>query len=167
MKKTSLFLATLLVGMVVLFNSCDEDVTSTAVTVDESKTAELKIYLRADIDSTVTETYAPDGVVVNASVKYNDLNYNFTGSERVRLSATSSGGVVEFTVPTTDDGVTVYVESNDFEYDYINSGDSTLDRRLYYLEDLEYTTYTGGSYVEVEEYGIVTVEDDVTIEVSN
>ncbi len=158
MKKTSLFLASLLVGIIVFFNSCEKEITSTALVVDQSKTAVLKLYLRADLDSTEGIENAPDGIVINASVKNNDLNPHFTGAERTVVSSTTAGGVVEFTLPTTDDGVTVYIEGNTFEREYLDT-DTTLELRKYELKDLEYTIKAGGSYVERKEFAWEKLED--------
>lgn len=106
------------IGMLILFTGCEE-IESTAVEIDESKTATLKLYVKAEMDPDQTgpET-VPDGTELVFSVMYNDLNGSFNGEGRWMTTAATSNGVVEVTVPATDYGVWVYVNAISFEYAY-------------------------------------------------
>ena len=156
MKKFSLILASL-IGLIIFLGGCEKEITTTALDVDTTKTAALKVYLRADLDTTVENVAIPDGTTINASVKKNDLNPQFIGQDRVLMSATSSSGVVEFEVPTTNEGVTVYEDGATFEYDYLVN-DTITEKRKFELLDRSYFVKNGGSYVEYEVFDYTVLE---------
>jgi hypothetical protein len=130
MKGKALLFSALL-GLLVLFGSCDNDITSTELVVDETKTAVLKLYVKAELDAdSENEENVPDGTELIISVKKNDLNGNFKGDDRWVSTVITSGGVVEVNVPATADGVTVYVDAVAFEKSYeVNS--SVTELRVY------------------------------------
>lgn len=130
MKGKALLFSTLL-GLLVVFGSCDNEVTSTELVVDETKTATLKLYVKAELDANSdNEEIVPDGTQFIVSVKKNDLNGRFNGDARWTTTVSSSAGVVQLDVPATADGVTVYVDAVAFENTYeVNA--SVTEKRVY------------------------------------
>lgn len=126
------------ISSLLLFSGCEE-VESTAVEIDESKTATLKLYVKAEMDPDQTgPENVPDGTELIFSVMYNDLNGSFNGEGRWTTTAATSNGAVEVTVPATDYGVRVYVTAVSFEYEYPMS-DTETELRTYEL----YAQYQG------------------------
>lgn len=135
--KTFLFSAFL--GVILLLGSCDNEITSTELVVDESKTAVLKLYVKAELDiSTADEESVPDGTQFIVSVAKNDLNGNFTGDDRWVTTASTTGGALQVNVPATTDGITAYVDAIAFEYTY-EVNDTLSQKRVY-----EYNGEFGG-----------------------
>ncbi len=133
------------IGMLILFTGCEE-IESTAVEIDESKTATLKLYVKAEMDPNQTgpET-VPDGTELVFSVMYNDLNGSFNGEGRWTTTAATSNGAVEVTVPATEYGVRVYVNAISFEYEYPVS-DTETELRTYELYTQYSGIFTGGKF---------------------
>ena len=135
MKKTSLFAA--LIGAVMMFASCEKEITTTEVKIDESQTATLKLFVKADVDFTkVGYEDAPNDTELNISVRYDHINPVYSGQGRWKETVKVSNGVVEVTVPANDNGVTVYIVANDFEA--ITELNDTVDvlNRYYYSSSI-------------------------------
>lgn len=137
MKKTTTILSALF-GMIALFSSCEKEITTTALTIDETQTAQMKLYVKADLSTLVGLENAPDGTILNISIDNDDLNSNFSGAGKWTTSVTVNGGVVDFTVPANLDGVTVYIDAVAFERDF-NVNANTIEHRVY-----EYSGSIGG-----------------------
>ncbi|MDI6401576.1 hypothetical protein QLX67_06175 [Balneolaceae bacterium ANBcel3] len=86
---------------------CNDDVTTSALTVDMMEEATVTVYLYAELDRTeLGLEYAPDGTRVLASVEYSNLNPSASsGSYMDTLEV--QGGMIEVTMPVTSSGTTV------------------------------------------------------------
>jgi hypothetical protein len=142
--KGKAFLFSAFLGVVLLLGSCDNEITSTELVVDESKTAALKLYVKAELDNTIEgEESVPDGTQFIVSVAKNDLNGNFTGDDRWVTTVSTTGGVLQVNVPATNDGITAYVDAVAFEATY--EVNDTLSKQKVYKYNDQFDGITIGS----------------------
>lgn len=131
MKRRNLLILAML-AVIVSFISCEKDITTTAVKVDTSKVANLKVYVEADLDTTSGNESVPSGTQFIVSVRNSDLNPAYTGTGMWSQTVSANGsGVIELEVPTIDAGVTVYIDAIAFEATYY--GAFSTDERVYEL----------------------------------
>lgn len=100
--------------------SCDDDIETSSLTLDQTQEASITAYLYAELDKTSQGLeIAPNGTKVFVSVDNNEFNSNATGSwiDTVYVQ----DGKIESVVPVTSDGVTVKITPADFEYDQVQS----------------------------------------------
>jgi len=107
--------------------SCDDNVRSSALTVDDMQEATVVAYFYADLDNRDPGMeYAPDGTPVIVSVAYNELNPSAgTGSWSETLEI--EGGMVEATVPVTSNGTTVTFAPDQFITDQVQPHGSATE----------------------------------------
>ncbi len=109
----------LLLMAVAMFSvSCDDDIETSSLTLDQTQEATITAYLYAELDKTSQGLeLAPNGTKVFVSVNNNEFNDNATGSwiDTVYVQ----NGKIESVVPVTSDGVTVKITPADFEYDQV------------------------------------------------
>lgn len=161
MKGKALLFSALL-GLLVMFGSCDNEITSTELVVDETKTAVLKLYVKGELNpDSDGEENVPDGTQFIISVKKNDLNGSFTGDDRWVTTATTAAGVVQVNVPATADGVTVYVDAVAFEQSYEVSA-SVTEKRVY-----EYNGSFGGIITGTNNVHRITMSPTVLETITN
>ncbi len=147
MKMTTKIAALLFVA-VALFSSCEKEITTSAVAVDETQTATMKLYVKADMNNIIGLDNIPNNTVFNISVPLNDLNDDFYGDGRWSTTVQSNNGVIEFNVPANADGVTVYVDMVGFESDYTDGGVVT-QKRFYEYNGVFFGIITASNNVEV------------------
>lgn len=119
-----------MLAAVITFISCEKDITSTAVAVDTSKVANLKVYVEADLDTNGGLDLV-SGQQFIVSVRNSDLNPAYVGTGQWSQTVTTSNGVFELEVPTIEGGVTVYIDAIAFEDTY--RGAFSTDERVYEL----------------------------------
>jgi len=114
MKKRIIYLMTL---VTFAFVACQDDVVSTAVNIDTSKSASIKIYVKAnlDADNTTPLENVPNGTNFIVSINKNELNGDLSAEGMWTKTVSASNGVIETTIPTTDVGVKVYINAIAFE----------------------------------------------------
>ncbi|NBC82867.1 MAG: hypothetical protein GVY19_05745 [Bacteroidetes bacterium] len=146
MKKTSLFI-TALTGLLIMFASCEKEITTSVLVVDESKTAILKLYVRADMDTTAGMEEVPDSTQFILTISKNDLNSSFAGDGYWTKNVYTSQGVLETEVPASYDGVDINVDAVAFEHEYVVN-DSTTELRVYEYNNV-WNIETGSNNVEL------------------
>lgn len=170
MKTTKLFI--LAVGALLtasLTTSCDEDLTSTPLSIDDKDSTVLRIYPKADLDlSFEGDEAVPAGTMVTLTLSYDQFNSVGSGgasnSSIILTDTINSDGYIEFTVPVDDDGVNVYVTVSSFVYDQVQGDKSTVtkwysrDRQLYSL-----ILATSQSYKELTGFTITTLNDTTPV----
>lgn len=147
MKMTTKIAALLFVA-VALFSSCEEEITTSKLVIDESQTATMKLYVKADMNNLIGLDNIPNNTVFNISVPLNELNGYFYGDGRWTTSVQANNGIIEFDVPANADGVTVYVDMVGFESDYTDGGVVT-EKRFYEYNGVFYGIITGSNNVDV------------------
>ncbi|MBN2165935.1 MAG: hypothetical protein JW717_06645 [Marinilabiliaceae bacterium] len=102
-------------AVVLGLSSCDKDVESTSLKLDDFSKAEVKIYAYADLDlSTVGLENAPTGTKLIISANYSDFNTNATGLYTDTITIGSNGiATTDLAVPTK--GITYTITPVDFE----------------------------------------------------
>lgn len=129
--KTKIFALSVTILAALYISGCEKEIVTTAYQIDSTQTATFQLYLRGELDAS-TNGLEPieNGKKVVISVNYSSLNPNFYGSGRWKTEATTSNGMISVEVPATDNGVTVYVKIDDFEYDYVVD-ETTTEWRIY------------------------------------
>lgn len=104
----------LLLMAVAMFSvSCDDDIETSSLTLDQTQEATITAYLYAELDKTsLGLELAPNGTKVFVSVNNSEFNANATGSwiDTVYVQ----NGKIESVVPVTSNGVTVKITPADF-----------------------------------------------------
>lgn len=131
-----------MLAMVVFFNSCEKEITTTELVLDETKKGTLKVYAKAELDPEEVGLEAIPTTVFNISIKKSELNPDFNATGRWVAQDTAIGGMFEIEVPTTDDGVTVFVEAVSFESE-VEVGRDSVELRKYFTGDEKFTVKAG------------------------
>jgi hypothetical protein len=104
----------------ILLSGCSEKVETSALTLDQSKKATLKVNLYADLNYTTQGLeYAPNGTEVLVRVANN--NFNPGASGHWTKIETIQSGAIELEIPVTDQGVTVEIFPMEFIYDQVQA----------------------------------------------
>jgi hypothetical protein len=103
-------------------SSCDKEVDSTALTIDQTQKGTIKGYVYANTDlSTYGTENAPAGTVVNITLDYSEIEgLESTDGVLSDTAIVGSDGTFTYEVPTDANGVNVYV-SISFSYDQVQS----------------------------------------------
>lgn len=164
MKKTAFYLSVFGVLLITLFTGCDEELTSTPLSIDDLESATLRIYAKADLDLTSAgEESLPSGTIVTATVPYSQ--YSFVGvggspsTSIVVSESINESGYVEFTIPVDDDGVSATISINGFEYDQVQA-DGEVETKFYNFGTQTETITLGSSSIsEFSGPTIVTIDE--------
>lgn len=114
MKRLSLGVA--LLSLTFMLNSCKEDVKTSELVLDMSKTATIVVYAYAELDQSKDGIEkVPDGTQIMLRITYD----NFNGSAKSYWTELFSveNGKIEAEVPVTNKGVTVEIFPYEFYYD--------------------------------------------------
>lgn len=115
---TKIFYA-LFIAVAIMFVSCDEIETSD-LTLDQSKSATVQAYIYASLDLTAQGLeFAPNGTNVIVSIP--NSAFNSSASGQWVDTAIVANGMISLTVPTTDNGVTVSFTPAEFTYDQVQA----------------------------------------------
>ncbi len=121
----------LLLMAVAMFSvSCDDDIETSSLTLDQTQEATITAYLYAELDKTsLGLEKAPNGTKVFVSVNNSEFNSSATGSwiDTVYVQ----DGKIQSVVPVTSSGVTVRITPADFVQNQVqpyNSTSATLSK---------------------------------------
>lgn len=176
MKRKMLILPTLLLASAFI-TSCDKDVDSTALVVNLSRTVTVKGYVYAELNNrSAGLEFAPAGTLIYCSVPYSDLNPAAGAGKWVDTVRVDENGQFSIAVPVDDNGVTLFVEAEAFEYNQIQpfGANSNTIKKFYTAApvvknvsttqvpviEVFYATTTPASYVEKVQIN-VTVEAEL------
>jgi hypothetical protein len=128
------------IGMVLaiasmMFNSCSEKIETSALTLDQSKKATLKVNLYAELDYTTQGLeFAPNGTQVLVRIANNHFNPTATG--HWTQIETIQNGVIQLEIPVNDQGVTVEIFPMEFIFDQVQvfgSVSSTIKKKFRFV----------------------------------
>jgi hypothetical protein len=128
--RSNYFRGLLLMSVAMFSVSCDDDIETSSLTLDQTQKATITAYLYAELDKTnLGLELAPNGTKVFVSVSDSSFNSKASGSwiDTVYVQ----DGVVESEVPVTSDGVTVTITPADFVHTQVqayNSASATLSK---------------------------------------
>jgi len=145
MKKVKLLFG-LMLGLVLLLSGCEKEIVSTALVVDETQTATIKFYVKAEFDAQNTEYESVSGQEIRVSVRRNDLNPYFSGQGRWSTTIPISSGVATVEVPASEDGCTIYIDVLDFEHSFTDAIGENYTMGYYYNSGL--TAMAGSSFIQ-------------------
>jgi hypothetical protein len=136
MKMKNLSFYALLGAAMFLTASCDKDVESTSLKVDLATTITVKGYVYAQLDKTSAGLeFAPAGTDLILSVAYADLDGNAATSAGKWKDTVKVGNSGDFTatIPVDDNGVTLTIDAQPFEYEQVSSYGSNVakEKRIY------------------------------------
>ena len=114
MKNVSKAILAGLVLFAAFMTSCDKEVTTSPLTVDESQKATVEAIVYADLDLTnYGKELVPAGTKVILTIPYSDLGSSATGNW-IDTVKTNAQGIITASVPTNAKGVTVTLIPIDF-----------------------------------------------------
>ncbi len=101
-----------------MFSSCTEKIETSALTLDQSKKATLKVNIYAELNYTSQGLeFAPNGTEVLVRIANNNFNPAATGFwTKVE---TIQNGAIELEIPVNDQGVTVEIFPMEFVFDQV------------------------------------------------
>lgn len=114
----------LLLAVAMFSVSCDDDIETSSLTLDQTQEATISAYLYAELDKTsLGLELAPNGTKVFVSVENSEFNNDATGSwiDTVYVQ----NGKIESVVPVTSDGVNVKITPADFIQNQVQAYNST------------------------------------------
>ncbi|MGC8802782.1 MAG: hypothetical protein ACP5PS_03285 [Bacteroidales bacterium] len=132
MKQKMLILPTLLLAA--LMTSCDKEVESSALVVNLSRTVTVKGYVYAELNNrSAGLEFAPAGTLIYCSVPYGDLNPAAGAGKWTDTVRVDENGQFSIAVPVDDNGVTLTIEAEAFEYNQIQpfGANSNTIRKFY------------------------------------
>lgn len=125
MKKIRLSISVVALGIATFFTACDKDVETSALKIDIDKTGKIKVVVYAELDkSSAGYEHAPAGTAVEVKVDYEDFKTGVEGAWIVIDSLDASGSLT-IDVPADENGVTVEVTPQPFEYNQVQSYQTT------------------------------------------
>ncbi|MEP2025906.1 MAG: hypothetical protein ABJH98_12020 [Reichenbachiella sp.] len=133
MKKTKFLFLVIGSALTAMFaTSCDEDLTSTPLSIDTFDSASYRIYPKAELDLTSAGNESvPAGTTVTLTIGYSQYsrvgNGGATNSSIVLKDTVNANGYAEFIVPVDDDGVNATVSIDGFEFAQVQADGSTKD----------------------------------------
>ncbi|TCO04984.1 hypothetical protein [Natronoflexus pectinivorans] len=126
--KNTRFLFVLMLALSFVFSSCDDDIRTSALTIDMHEEATITAYFYAELNKKqLGLEFAPDGTEVLVSISYGDLNPG-AGSGNWTKTTAIQNGKIEVTVPATTSGVTVTLLPAEFEYEQAQEQGAANDR---------------------------------------
>jgi len=146
---------------IVVVISCDKEVETTPLKVDNFPKATIKGYVYADLDQTsYGYEKVPTGTKVIVTMPYSELGIT-SGGNLVITVEIQSDGTFEFTVPVDANGANVSVKIVDFIYDQLqtqqyNSKLTTI-KKVFYGETVTYNNVKPGD-VQIQQIYIVNTE---------
>lgn len=167
MKSVSKVILTSMMLLATMLYSCDKEIETSPVNVDESKTGTLTVYLYAELDQTnYGKEPVPAGTNVLLSIPYSKItgNPNATGNWE-KTVAVDAQGKIEATVPTNSTGVSVTITPGDFTFAQVQpflSTDQTVTKKFSYVvaTATSYTVRADEKVVEVLDYNTITAFSD-------
>ena len=151
-KKTKILLLVVGTAIAAMFTtSCDEDLTSTPLSIDNLDSASVRIYPKANLDLRSAGNEAvPEGTVVTITIAYTQYSTVGIGgasnSSIVVSNAVNASGFVEFTVPVDDNGVNATVSVEGFEFEQVQADGSTK-KSWYNFSPASYSLKLGGKNI--------------------
>ncbi len=151
-KKTKILLLVVGTAIAAMFTTgCDEDVTSTPLSIDTMDSASVRIYPKANLDLRSAGNEAvPEGTVVTITIPYSQYSTVGTGgasnSSIVVRGTVNASGFVEFTVPVDDNGVQATVSVSGFEFLQVQADGSTKNS-WYNFAPASYALKLGGNNI--------------------
>jgi hypothetical protein len=114
MKKVSNVILVSLVLLATFLYSCDKEIETSPLTVDQTQKATIKGYVYANTDLTkFGDELAPAGTKVIITMAYNQIKgLDYSSAILSDTATVGSDGAFEYTVPTDADGVNVSVNVN-------------------------------------------------------
>lgn len=126
MKRTQQLLA-LLVASFVMFSSCSKKVETSALTLDQTKSATLVVHFYAELDQTINGLEkAPDGT--KAIIRIDNSEFNPAANGFWSKLVTIQDGKIEQKIPVTDQGVTVEIFPVEFTYEQVQPYGSVSEK---------------------------------------
>jgi hypothetical protein len=114
MKKVSKVILSSIILSAAFLASCDKEITTSPLTIDQSKKATVQAIVYADLDLTnYGKELVPAGTKVILTIPYSDLGSSATGNW-IDTVTTNAQGKINATVPTNAKGVTVTLSPIDF-----------------------------------------------------
>ena len=108
-------ISVLLMASVLFFTNCEDKIETSKMKLDQSKEATVKVNVYAEMDKNEYGMEpAPEGTEVRLSVDYAQFNENANSGVWDTVATVNSNGVIEATVPTTNDGVDVEITGAEF-----------------------------------------------------
>ncbi len=142
----------LAIALVVVLSGCQEKITSTNLSIDESTKGTIKVTFYAELDEQLLGwEKVPAGTVVTITAPLNAINPAAPAGERWITSATvGADGSINVSVPTRATGVTFTIIPNEFTYntkvEWIKPNDNAL--QIYYYPSFTLTVYPGQTKLE-------------------
>ncbi len=135
-------LSAMLLAFIIFFSGCEDEITTSELTLDLSKTGTIEVYFYAVLD--VEEGYEriPGGKKVLFYIDNQEFNPNATGGRWTLLDETDNNGMIRIDeVPTMDDGVTLRIKPGDFIYDQVQDDEGTTEKRLFRADESNVDIY--------------------------
>lgn len=106
--------------LALVFTGCQKDIISTNLVLDNANRANLKVYFFAELDKTkLGLELVPNGTRVFISIPNSAFNPNATGI--FIDSAVINNGLIQISVPTVNNGVTVTIRASEFTADQVQA----------------------------------------------
>lgn len=146
----------LAIALVVILSGCQEKVTSTNLSIDESTKGTIKVTFYAELDEQAFGwEKVPAGTVVTITAPLNQINPAApAGQNWITTATVGSDGSITVSVPTRSTGVTFTVIPNEFTYntkvEYVLPNDNAL--KIYSYPSFNVTVYPGQTKLEEKIY---------------
>lgn len=129
---TKVFLA--FFALVFLFSGCEDDVVTSELVLDFSKTGVIEIHLFAQLNKQeLGMQHVPNGKKVLFSIDYEEFNPDATTGQWTHVGEVNNGVVLVESVPTRSGGVNVQITPEAFLYDQVQpygSPTETIKKRF-------------------------------------
>ncbi|SMD38201.1 hypothetical protein SAMN04488029_3680 [Reichenbachiella faecimaris] len=165
MKKNNMLSLVFGSALIAMFaTSCDEDLTSTPLSIDYLDSVTVRIYPKTDLDLTSAgNESAPAGTSVTITIPYSQYSTTGTGggsnSSIVVGDTVNANGFAEFTVPVDDNGVNATVSVDGFEFDQVQADGSTK-ASWYNFTPITYALILGGKSIYSQSLATITAIDE-------
>ena len=141
MKKLIYLTSAIVLSTLLFLSSCVKYEQSTPFVINDSITGTIKGMVYANLDQSNSELEtAPSSTKIYFQVD-NDEYLPGTEGSKVYTATVGSDGSYSITIPTTNDGVTVKIFADDFEYNQVQWDGSTTQRTVFTLPN-DYVTVT-------------------------
>jgi len=164
MKKLNIIMA-LAIAFVVVLSGCQEKITSTNLSIDETTKGTIKVKFYAELDAqTLGLEKVPAGTVITITAPLNAINPAApNGQNWIKQATVGSDGSITVELPTRSTGVTFTIIPNDFVYnakvEWIKPNDNA--EMLYQLNQFNVTLYPGQTVIEERTYNSSTTNNNI------
>lgn len=122
----------MLIALAIIFTGCEKDIETSDLTLDLTKKATIRAYFYAELDQTALGLeFAPNGTKVMVSIPNSDFNPTATGN--YIDSAVVTDGMIEVSVPATNNGVSVSLIPAEFVHEQKQAANqnSSVIKKIY------------------------------------